>query len=113
MARNIYLASSSVNQYHDDVHVTLKDMGHDVYDACDDLNIDAINWCDSYIILLPCDPDAHFGAGYAMGADKEIFVVGEDTGHLYYNRHVQHILKSPSDLMIALSFDPVKRDPLS
>jgi len=39
------------------------------------LDRDALNWCDTCVLLLPCGRSAHLEAGYAIGQGKETFIV--------------------------------------
>lgn len=38
------------------------------------LDMDALNWCDTCVLLLPSGRSAHLEAGYAVGAGKEVYV---------------------------------------
>lgn len=38
------------------------------------LDMNALKWCDTCILLLPCGRSAHLEAGYAVGAGKEVAV---------------------------------------
>jgi nucleoside 2-deoxyribosyltransferase len=42
------------------------------------LDRDALNWCDTCIMLLPCGRSAHLEAGYAIGQGKETIIVLSD-----------------------------------
>jgi nucleoside 2-deoxyribosyltransferase len=35
---------------------------------------DALNWCDTCVLLLPCGRSAHLEAGYAAGQGKDVLV---------------------------------------
>ena len=35
----------------------------------------ALDWCDTCILLLPCGKSAHLEAGYAIGKGKDVFIV--------------------------------------
>lgn len=37
-------------------------------------DIDALNWCDTCVLLLPCGKSAHLEAGYASGQGKDVIV---------------------------------------
>lgn len=39
------------------------------------LDMDALNWCDTCVLLLPSGRSAHLEAGYAVGAGKDVFVL--------------------------------------
>lgn len=42
-------------------------------------DMDALNWCDTCILLLPCGRSAHLEAGYCIGQKKEtaVFISNE------------------------------------
>lgn len=43
------------------------------------LDRDALNWCDTCVLVLPCGRSAHLEAGYACGQGKDvIFMLHED-----------------------------------
>lgn len=43
------------------------------------LDKDALNWCDTCVLVLPCGRSAHLEAGYACGQGKDvIFMLHED-----------------------------------
>lgn len=44
------------------------------------LDRDALHWCDTCVLLLPCGKSAHLEAGYAMGQGKETLVVLNEDG---------------------------------
>lgn len=113
--RNIYLASSWHNSYHQIVLKSLRMQGHEVYDfkhpsptnngfAWHDcfpnkdnhakdiksymqairtnraeesyaFDKDALDKCDTCILLLPCGRSAHLEAGYAIGKGKEVIIL--------------------------------------
>ena len=37
-------------------------------------DIDALNWCDTCVLLLPCGRSAHLEAGYAAGQGKRLII---------------------------------------
>ena len=37
-------------------------------------DIDALNWCDTCVLLLPCGRSAHLEAGYARGQGKRLII---------------------------------------
>jgi nucleoside 2-deoxyribosyltransferase len=39
----------------------------------------ALDWCDTCILLLPCGRSAHLEAGYAIGQGKPTYIVLDDT----------------------------------
>lgn len=43
------------------------------------LDRDALNWCDTCVLVLPCGRSAHLEAGYACGQGKDVlFMLHED-----------------------------------
>lgn len=38
------------------------------------LDRDALNWCDTLVLVLPCGRSAHLEAGYAAGQGKKVIV---------------------------------------
>ena len=95
----IYVASSWRNRYFPDVVKKLREYGHEVYDfrnpphnhgafmwkdidpeferwtVSDYKNgLDALNWADTCIIVLPCGRSAHTEAGWMKGAGKKVVV---------------------------------------
>ena len=42
------------------------------------LDADALEWCETCILLLPCGRSAHLEAGWAKGAGKKLFIVLDD-----------------------------------
>ena len=36
-----------------------------------------IDWCDVVVMILPCGNSAHLEAGYAKGAGKRLYIVGD------------------------------------
>lgn len=75
------------------------------------LDRDALHWCDTCVLLLPCGRSAHLEAGYAMGQGKETFVVLSKDGFepelMYLLGH--HICETPSDLHVALNHSRERR----
>lgn len=68
------------------------------------LDRDALHWCDTCVLLLPCGRSAHLEAGYAMGQGKETFVVLSKAGfepELMYLLG-DHICESQDDLLVAM-----------
>ena len=66
---------------------------------------DALHWCDTCVLLLPCGRSAHLEAGYAMGQAKETFVVLSPDGfepELMYLLG-DHICETVADLRVALN----------
>lgn len=47
---------------------------HDCSERGFKLDMDALNWCDTYILVLPCNRSAHLELGYACGAGKRTAV---------------------------------------
>lgn len=66
---------------------------------------DALHWCDTCVLLLPCGRSAHLEAGYAMGQGKETFVLLSPDGfepELMYLLG-DHICETADDLRVALN----------
>jgi nucleoside 2-deoxyribosyltransferase len=40
-----------------------------------ELDKEALDWCDTCVLLLPCGRSAHLEAGYAIGKGKQTFIV--------------------------------------
>lgn len=69
------------------------------------LDRDALHWCDTCVLLLPCGRSAHLEAGYAMGQGKETFVLLSPDGfepELMYLLG-DHICETADDLRVALN----------
>jgi nucleoside 2-deoxyribosyltransferase len=69
------------------------------------LDYDALNWCDTCILLLPCGRSAHLEAGYAIGQGKETFIVLDKDGfepELMYLL-ADHICETFGDLIVSLN----------
>jgi nucleoside 2-deoxyribosyltransferase len=69
------------------------------------LDRNALNWCDTCVLLLPCGRSAHLEAGYAIGRGKETFIVLNKEGfepELMYLLS-DHICETPRDLIVALN----------
>ena len=81
MAR-IYVASSWRNQYFPEVVKKLREYGHEVYDFRNPphdhgafmADLDALNWADTCLLVLPCGRSAHTEAGWMKGAGKRVIV---------------------------------------
>ena len=45
------------------------------------MDMDALNWCDTCVLLLPSGRSAHLEAGYAAGKGKDVFIYlnGDDS----------------------------------
>ena len=68
------------------------------------LDKDALHWCDTCVLLLPCGRSAHLEAGYAMGQGKQTFVVLSKDGfepELMYLLG-DNICETPGDLLVAM-----------
>lgn len=68
------------------------------------LDRDALHWCDTCVLLLPCGRSAHLEAGYAMGQGKQTFVLLDKEGfepELMYLLG-DHICETQGDLLVAL-----------
>lgn len=68
------------------------------------LDRDALHWCDTCVLLLPCGRSAHLEAGYAMGQGKETFVVLNKEG---FEPELMYLLgdsicETPGDLLVAM-----------
>lgn len=37
-------------------------------------DMEALNWCDTCVLLLPCGRSAHLEAGYCLGQQKDTFI---------------------------------------
>lgn len=69
------------------------------------LDRNALNWCDTCVLLLPCGRSAHLEAGYAIGQGKETFIVLNQDGfepELMYLLS-DHICETTKDLFVALN----------
>ena len=79
--RKIYLASSWRNERQPQAVQILRDAGHEVYDFRNPAEFTrdkaALDWCDTCILLLPCDRSAHLEARYAIGQGKSTLIVYE------------------------------------
>lgn len=49
-------------------------INHPISNAGFKSDMDALRWCDTCILLLPCGRSAHLEAGYCVGAEKDTFV---------------------------------------
>lgn len=75
------------------------------------LDRDALHWCDTCVLLLPCGRSAHLEAGYAMGQGKETFVVISQDNfepELMYLLG-DHICETVADLLVALNHASERR----
>lgn len=69
------------------------------------LDRDALHWCDTCVLLLPCGRSAHLEAGYAMGQGKETFIILDKVGfepELMYLLG-DHICETVADFIVALN----------
>jgi len=70
------------------------------------LDKDALNWCDTCVLVLPCGRSAHLEAGYACGQGKDVvFMLNEDQ----FEPELMYLLGSgfvtnTTELCIALRF---------
>jgi hypothetical protein len=75
------------------------------------LDRDALNWCDTCVLLLPSGLSAHLEAGYAIGQGKETFVVLSveefEPELMYLLSH--HICETVKDLVVALQHSSERR----
>ena len=94
----IYVASSWRNVYYPEVVTRLREAGHEVYDFRDpnfdkwtveeykqgllhpsskrqfQADLDALNWADTCLLVLPCGRSAHTEAGWMKGSGKRTIV---------------------------------------
>lgn len=75
------------------------------------LDRDALHWCDTCMLLLPCGRSAHLEAGYAMGQGKQTFVLLDKEG---FEPELMYLLGdcicgTPEDLCVALRHAPEER----
>ncbi len=49
-------------------------VNHPIAQAGFESDRNALDWCDTCVLLLPCGRSAHIEAGYACGQGKEVFV---------------------------------------
>ena len=94
----IYVASSWRNQFFPDVVKRLREYGHEVWKDVDpdfdkwtvdeykqglqhpsselqfQADLDALNWADTCLLVLPCGRSAHTEAGWMKGAGKRVIV---------------------------------------
>lgn len=62
---------------------------------------EAMEWADTFVLVLPCGRSAHLELGWAAGAGKETAILLSDDGfepELMY-RMVDHLAASPMDLL--------------
>lgn len=61
---------------------------------------DAMEWADTFVLVLPCGRSAHLELGWAVGAGKRTAILLDDpcTPELMY-RMVDHLATSPVDLL--------------
>lgn len=58
----------TIHQYVHNVHQPVADRGFK-------FDRDALNWCDTCVLVLPCGRSAHLEAGYAAGQGKRTIVM--------------------------------------
>lgn len=58
----------------------LRFIGHERCDAGFKLDMDALMWCDTCVLVLPCGRSAHLELGYAVGAGKRTAVLIANEG---------------------------------
>lgn len=65
-----------------------------------DSDFDAMQWADTFVLVLPCGRSAHLELGWAVGAGKRTAVLLDDpcTPELMY-RMVDHLAPSAMDLL--------------
>ena len=52
-----------------------KGLKHPIAEGAFKTDKDALDWCDTCVLLLPCGRSAHLEAGYAIGRDKPTLIV--------------------------------------
>lgn len=70
-------------------------------------DMDAMEWADTFVLVLPCGRSAHLEAGWAVGRGKETAILlSEDNfeAELMY-RMVDHMVASPFDLLGVLGVE--------
>ena len=71
------------------------------------LDRDALNWCDTCVLVLPCGRSAHLEAGYACGQGKDVvFMLSPDK----FEPELMYLLgdgfvTNATELVIALRFE--------
>lgn len=71
------------------------------------LDRDALNWCDTCVLVLPCGRSTHLEAGYACGQGKDVvFMLSPDK----FEPELMYLLgdgfvTNPAELVIALRFE--------
>ena len=68
MKHRIYVASSWRNEFYPEVVQLLREAGHEVYDFHND--IEAMEACDTCVLVLPCGRSAHTEAGWFAGKGR-------------------------------------------
>ncbi len=64
-------------------------------------DFEAMEWADTFVLVLPCGRSVHLELGWAAGAGKETAILLSDDGfepELMY-RMVDHLVASPVDLL--------------
>lgn len=69
-------------------------------------DFDAMQWADTFVLVLPCGRSAHLELGWAVGAGKRTAILLDDpcTPELMY-RMVDHLAPSTVDLFAWLGVD--------
>lgn len=82
--------------------------GHPLAELGFDQDYNALEWCDTCVLLLPCGRSAHLEAGWARGAGKLLVIVllGNLEPELMY-RWAHHIVLSIDELVEGLAADVV------
>jgi nucleoside 2-deoxyribosyltransferase len=73
---------------------------------------DALDWCDTFVLLLPCGRSAHLEAGYACGQGKRVIIMLSDEEPLFdlmYLFATGGFVSNVADLCVALAFDDGNR----
>jgi hypothetical protein len=55
-------------------------LDHPVAQSGFKLDMDALNWCDTLVLVLPCGRSAHLELGYAVGKGKDTWVLLREDG---------------------------------
>ncbi len=68
------------------------------------LDMGALEWCDTCVLVLPCGRSAHLEAGWAVGAGRlTVGLLSEGEPDLMW-KMLDHLVTAPSDLFDVLGF---------
>lgn len=71
------------------------------------VDMTAMYWADTFVLLLPCGRSAHIEAGWALGRDKEVFIVLSEEKFepelMYLMAGFTHILQNKDALLHEMS----------